>query len=143
MNRASSHVLFLCTHNSARSQMAEGLLRSLSGGIVDASGAGTVATAVRPEAIEVMRELGIDISMGKSKTLDLFLDKPFDIVVTVCDDANDTCPIFPGARERLHWSIEDPSRVDGPESTRLTAFRTARDELRRRIESEILPVLLP
>ncbi|MDQ3044925.1 MAG: arsenate reductase ArsC [Chloroflexota bacterium] len=123
--------------------MAEGLLRSLSGGIVDASGAGTVATAVRPEAIEVMRELGIDISMGKSKTLDLFLDKPFDIVVTVCDDANDTCPIFPGARERLHWSIEDPSRVDGPESTRLTAFRTARDELRRRIESEILPVLLP
>ncbi len=143
MNRASSRVLFLCTHNSARSQMAEGLLRSLSRGIVDASSAGTVATEVRPEAIAVMSELGIDISMGKSKTLDLFLDKPFDIVVTVCDDANDTCPIYPGARERLHWSIEDPSRVDGPESTRLTAFRTARDELRRRIESEILPVLLP
>lgn len=134
-------VLFLCTHNSARSQMAEGLLRALGGGQVDVFSAGTVATAVRPEAIAVMRELGIDISAQQSKTLHRYLSEPFDEVVTTCDEANDACPIFPGAPRRRHWSISDPSRVGGSKGEQLAAFRSARDELRRRIETELLPDL--
>ena len=124
-------VLFLCTHNSARSQMAEGLLRHLAGDRFAAFSAGTEATAVRPEAVEVMREIGADISAQRSETLKSYLDEPFDLVVTVCDAANDACPTFPGARERLHWSLPDPSPVAGEE--RLQAFRNVRDELRRRI----------
>lgn len=131
-------VLFLCTHNSARSQMAEGLLRTLGGNGVEVVSAGTVATAVRPEAITVMAELGIDIAGQKSKTLERFLGEPFDEVVTVCDDANDACPVFPGARHRRHWSIDDPAHVQGSESERLAAFRRTRDELRDRIMTELL-----
>ena len=134
-------VLFLCTHNSARSQMAEGLLRALGGPDVAAFSAGTVATAVRPEAVAAMRELGVDIAAQRSKTLDRFLDQPFDEVITVCDDANDACPVFPHAARRRHWSIADPARAQGSEAERLDAFRRARDELRRRIESELLPEL--
>ncbi len=121
--------------------MAEGLLRSLGGGRIDVFSAGTVATSVRSEAIDVMSELGIDISAQTSKTLDRYAGEPFDDVITVCDDANDSCPVFPGARRRRHWSIDDPSRVVGPEEIRLAAFRTARDELRQRIEHELLPQL--
>ncbi len=95
-------VLFLCTHNSARSQMAEGLLRSLGRGAFEVASAGTMATQVRPEAIAVMREIGIDISTQTSKTLDRFLPERFDEVITVCDNANETCPVFPGARNRCH-----------------------------------------
>lgn len=135
-------VLFLCTHNSARSQMAEGLLRALGGPELDVQSAGTVATSVRPEAIAVMDEIGIDIRSQTSKTLAAYLDQPFDFVITVCDDANETCPIFPRARERLHWSIDDPSRVTGEETLRLAAFRRARQALRWRIEQELLPRLL-
>jgi len=131
-------VLFLCTHNSARSQMAEGLLRTLGGPGFEVSSAGTVATAVRPEAVAVMAELGIDISSHESKTLDRYLGGAFDEVITVCDDANEACPVFPGARHRRHWSIDDPSAVAGSEAERLVAFRRARDELRRRIEMELL-----
>ncbi len=131
-------VLFLCTHNSARSQMAEGLLRSLGNDRFEAFSAGTVATRVRPEAITVMNELGIDISAQESKTLDRYLGEPLDDVITVCDDANDTCPIFPGARHRRHWSIADPSGLTGTDDERLAAFRAARDELKQRIESELL-----
>ena len=101
---AKTRILFLCTHNSARSQMAEGLLRSLGGGRIDAFSAGTVATSVRPEAIAVMSELGIDISTQTSKTLDRYIGEPFDDVITVCDDANDVCPVFLGARRRRHRS---------------------------------------
>ncbi len=91
-------VLFLCTHNSARSQMAEGLLGHLAGDRFEPFSAGTEATHVRPEAIEAMREVGVDISGQRSETLDRYLGKPFDYVVTVCDDANETCPVFPGPR---------------------------------------------
>jgi arsenate reductase len=141
MSEKPIRVLFLCTHNSARSQMAEGLLRALSDGQVEALSAGTEATIVRPEAIAVMGEIGIDISKQSSKTLDRFRDQQLDEVVTVCDDANESCPFFPGARRRRHWSIDDPSRVQGSGEVRLAAFRSARDELRLRIETELLPDL--
>jgi arsenate reductase len=130
-------VLFLCTHNSARSQMAEGLLRALSGGHFEVFSAGTEQTSVRPEAIAVMNELDIDISHHTSKTLEQFLEQRFEEVITVCDSANEACPIFPHARNRRHWSIPDPSSVQGSEEERLAAFRRARDELRQRIETEL------
>ncbi len=141
MTERPARVLFLCTHNSARSQMAEGLLRSVGGEHVAVFSAGTVATSVRPEAVAAMRESGIDISAQESKTLDRYLGERFDAVVTVCDGANDACPVFPSARHRRHWSIDDPSQVEGSAVKRLAAFRTARDELRRRIETELLPDL--
>ena len=135
---ARPKVLFLCTHNSARSQMAEGLLRHLAGDRFEVASAGTEATSVRPEAIEAMSELGVDISGQESKTLERYLGEPFDYVVTVCDDANEACPVFPGAKNRLHWSFEDPSRVTGSDEERLEAFRAARDGLRECIEGELL-----
>ena len=131
-------MLFLCTHNSARSQMAEGLLGHLAGDRFEPFSAGTEATRVRPEAIEAMREIGVDISGQRSETLDQYLDEPFDYVVTVCDDANESCPVFPGAKRRLHWSFADPSGAEGAE--RLPAFREARDGIRARIETELLDV---
>lgn len=134
----ATRVLFLCTHNSARSQMAEGLLRHSGGEGFEVHSAGTVATRVRPEAIAAMRELDIDISGQQSKTLERYLQEPFDEVITVCDDANETCPFFPNAHNRRHWSIPDPSGVAGSDEERLTAFRQARDMLRQRIENELL-----
>ena len=130
-------VLFLCTHNSARSQMAEGLLRHLAGDRFEAHSAGTEATFVRPLAVRAMAELGIDISEQKSKTLNRYLREPFDYVVTVCDAANEACPVFPKAKRRLHWSLEDPSRATGSEEERLEVFRSVRDELLERIEKEV------
>ncbi len=141
MTSAVIRVLFLCTHNSARSQMAEGLLRDLGGERFEVVSAGTVATVVRPEAIEVMRELGIDISGQASKSQEPFLGQSFDFVITVCDDANDACPFFPGAKHRLHWSIDDPSKVRGTVAARLTAFRSARDSLSSKIRDELLQSL--
>jgi arsenate reductase (thioredoxin) len=135
-------VLFLCTHNSARSQMAEGLLRHLSGGRVQAFSAGTEATRVRPLAIRAMVEAGIDIAGQESKTLQRYLGEPFDAVITVCDDANEACPFFPGASERLHWSFPDPSRATGTEEAQLAAYRATRDAIRERIERELLPRLV-
>ena len=118
--------------------MAEGLLRSLGGPGVEVFSAGTTATSVRPEAIAVMGEIGINIAHRASKSLEPFLGESFDAVITVCDDANDACPVFPGAKERRHWSIADPSRVEGTAAERLAAFRQARDDLRQRIETELL-----
>ncbi len=118
--------------------MAEALLRSLGQGTFEVESAGTVATGVRPEAIAVMRELGIDMSGQTSKTLERFLSEPFDEVITVCDSANESCPFFPSARNQRHWSIDDPSGVQGSDEERLAAFRRSRDELRRRIETELL-----
>jgi arsenate reductase len=132
-----SRVLFLCTHNSARSQMAEGLLRDLAGDRLEAYSAGTEATHVRPLAIRAMEEIGIDISSQESKTLDRYLGEPFEYVITVCDDANEACPFFPGATTRLHWSLRDPSQARGSEEERLAVFRSVRDELRSRIEQEL------
>ncbi len=131
-------VLFLCTHNSARSQMAEGLLRALGGEPFVVFSAGTEQTRVRPEAIAAMQEIGIDISHHTSKTLEHFLEQPFDEVITVCDDANETCPLFPHARHRRHWSIPDPSGVQGANDERMAAFRHARELLRQRIAHELL-----
>jgi arsenate reductase (thioredoxin) len=131
-------VLFLCTHNSARSQMAEGLLRDLAGDRFEVMSAGTEATHVRPLAVQAMDELGIDISGQESKTLEKYLGSHFDYVITVCDDANEACPVFPGARRRLHWSFEDPAQATGSEEERLRVFQSVRDEIRERIEGELL-----
>jgi arsenate reductase len=130
-------VLFLCTHNSARSQMAEGLLRHLAGDRFEVHSAGTQANFVRPLAVRAMTELGIDISGQESKTLNRYLGEPFDYVVTVCDAANEACPVFPKAKRRLHWSLEDPSRATSSEEERLEVFRSVRDELLERIEKEL------
>jgi len=128
-------VLFLCTHNSARSQMAEGFLRALTGDRFEVASAGTEARGVNPLAARVMAEAGVDVSAQTSKTLDRFLGAPWDYVITVCDSANEACPIFPGATTRLHWSFEDPSAARGTEAERLAVFRRVRDEIRSRIEA--------
>ncbi len=133
-----ARVLFLCTHNSARSQMAEGLLRHLAGDRFEVYSAGTEATHVRPLAMRAMDEVGVDISGQESKTLERYLGEPFDYVITVCDDASEACPFFPGARTRLHWSLEDPSQADGSEEERLATFRRVRDEIGKRIEQELV-----
>jgi len=130
--------LFLCTHNSARSQMAEGLLRHLGGDRFEVHSAGTEATRVRPLAIKAMNELGIDISTQRSKTLDPYVDQRFDYVITVCDDANESCPIFPNATHRLHWSLPDPSKATGTETEQLGIYRQVRDDLRKRIDTELI-----
>jgi arsenate reductase (thioredoxin) len=131
-------VLFLCTQKSARSQIAEGMLRNLAEGRFEVHSAGTEATRLRPQAMKVMDEIGIDISQQESKTLDRYLGEPFDYVITVCDEANEACPIFPGAKNRLHWSLEDPSQATGSEEERLAVFRRVRDEIRERIEQELV-----
>ncbi|MEJ2008538.1 MAG: arsenate reductase ArsC [Acidobacteriota bacterium] len=128
-------VLILCTANSARSQMAEGLLRHEAGTSCEVFSAGTKPTRVRPEAIAVMREAGINISGHHSKSVDEFLGQDFDYVITVCDSARETCPVFPSGTHRVHWSIEDPAAVKGSEEERLDAFRRARDELQRRLRA--------
>jgi len=133
-----TRVLFLCTHNSARSQMAEGLLRHLSGNHFEAMSAGTEATHVRPLAIRAMDEVGVDISAQESETLGRYLREPFDYVITVCDEANEACPFFSGASERLHWSFPDPSKAQGTEEERLEVFRRVRDDIEDRIRRELI-----
>lgn len=124
-------VLILCTGNSARSQMAEGLLRHLGGARFAVASAGTKASFVRPEAIQVMAELGIDISGHRSKHLDEFAGQEFDYVITVCDHANEVCPLFPGQTQRIHQSFADPPAPEvGTEAERLAVFRRVRDEIR-------------
>ncbi len=126
-------ILVLCTGNSARSQMGEGLFRHEGGADYEAVSAGTAPTRVRPEAIAVMREIGIDISGHRSKPVGEFAGQRFDYVVTVCDNARDRCPLFPGRAERIHWSLEDPAAFEGTEGERLAAFRRIRDQLRERV----------
>ena len=132
---SKARVLFLCTHNSARSQMAEGLLRHLSGGRVEVASAGTEARGVNPLAVRAMAEIGIDVRDQTSKTLDRFVAERWDHVITVCDSANESCPVFPRARRRLHWSFDDPSAATGTEEQRLAVFRRVRDEIRAQIET--------
>jgi arsenate reductase len=134
----AQRVLFLCTHNSARSQMAEGFLRELGAGRFEAASAGTEARGLNPLAVQAMAEEGIDISLYESKALYRYLDEPFDLVITVCDDANEACPYFPNAKERRHWSLPDPSAVLGDDATRFAAFRVVRDAIRERIQRELL-----
>jgi arsenate reductase len=126
-------VLFLCTHNSARSQMAEGFLRHLAGDRFEVASAGTEARGVNPLAVRVMAERGVDISGQTSKTLDRFLGERWEHVVTVCDGANEACPVFPRAGARLHWSFDDPSAARGTEPERLAVFRRVRDAIEARI----------
>ncbi len=126
-------VLFLCTHNSARSQMAEGFLRELGGDRFDAASAGTEQTRVNPLAARAMQEVGVDLSGHTSKTVDGLLGERWEYVVTVCDDANERCPIFPGRTPRLHWSFPDPSKATGMDDERLAVFRQVRDAIRARL----------
>ena len=131
-------VLFLCTHNSARSQMAEGLLRHLGGDDYQVYSAGTEKTSVRPQAIRVMSEIGMDISHQQSKTLEQYLNEHFDEVITVCDDANEACPVFPNTNNRRHWSFFDPSQAPGTEAEQLRVYRAVRDAIQQKIEEELL-----
>ncbi len=131
-------VLFLCTHNSSRSQMAEGLLRVRGGGRYAVYSAGTHPRQVHPLAIAAMRERGIDISAAagyRAKSLREFEGQPFDLVVTVCDDAAEECPFFPGARRQEHWSFPDPSAATGTDEQRLAVFRQVRDAIAARIDA--------
>ena len=123
-------VLILCTGNSARSRMAEGLLKDLAGDRFEVFSAGTKPGTVRPEAIAVMKEIGIDISGNRSKHVDEFSGEAFDYVLTVCDNAAENCPIYPGHANRIHHSFEDPASVQGAEEERLSAFRRIRDEIK-------------
>ena len=126
-------ILILCTGNSARSQMAEALLRHEAGGRFEVFSAGTQPSRVRPEAIAVMAEIGLDISGHRSKSVDEFVGLDFDFVITVCDNAKETCPVFPGAVTRLHWPFEDPAAVEGSEEVRKASFRRIRDRIHGRI----------
>jgi len=128
-------VLFLCTHNSARSQMAEGFMRRLGGDRFEVASAGIEAHGVNPLAVRVMAERGIDLRGHASKTLDGFVGERWDAVIAVCDAANESCPVFPGASQRLHWSFDDPSAAVGSEEQRLAVFRRVRDEIKGRIET--------
>ena len=128
-------VLILCTGNSARSQMAEGLFRHETGESCEVVSAGTKPSQVRQEAIGVMSEIGIDISGHRSKSVDEFMGQEFDYVITVCDHAKELCPVFPGRTKHLHWSVGDPAAVEGPEQERQVAFRRIRDELQERIRT--------
>jgi len=123
-------LLILCTANSARSQMAEGLMRHDYGDQFDVESAGTKATHVRAEAIAVMKEIGIDISGHRSKIVEEFRAQNFDYVLTVCDNANESCPIYPGHANRIHHSFPDPASVSGSEEQRLAGFREVRDQIR-------------
>ncbi len=126
-----ARVLFLCTHNSARSQMAEGILRHVAGGRFEVHSAGTESTHVRPLAVEAMAEVGADISGQESKTLERFVEEPFDYVITVCDNAKETCPVFPGNATRIHRSFEEPPpSTVGDDVSRMSVFRRVRDEIR-------------
>jgi arsenate reductase len=136
VSKEKNRVLFICTHNAARSQMAEGLLRALHGNRYEVFSAGTEPGRVSPYAIKVMAEIGIDIGAHRAKKIQEFLDQAFDYVVTVCDHAKESCPFFPGGKKILHQSFEDPSTLTGPEEEIMAGFRRIRDEIRRWIEEE-------
>jgi len=132
---AKRKVLFVCFHNSARSQIAEGLLRALRGDKYEVYSGGVEPSYVNPHAIQVMTELGIDISKHRSKSIEEFKGISFDYVVTVCDHAKESCPFFPGEGKRIHKNFQDPSRLVGAESEILTGFREVRDQIKDWIES--------
>jgi arsenate reductase len=133
MMSGKKRVLILCTGNSARSQMAEGLLRHDAGNEFEVYSAGVEPSHVRPQAVEAMREIGVDISGHRSKSVDEFAGQEFDYVITVCDNANERCPVFPGRTQRVHWSFDDPAAVEGDEAAKLAVFRRVRDEIRQRL----------
>ena len=126
-------VLFVCTHNSARSQIAEALLRDYGDADFEVLSAGTEVTRVNPYAVRVLADLGIDWSAARSKSISEFLDQRFDYVITVCDRARETCPVFPGSENTMHWGLDDPSEVEGTDAERLAAFRRTQLEVSTRI----------
>ena len=126
-------VLILCTGNSCRSQMAEGLFRHLSDGAYDAYSAGVNPSAVNPLAIRAMDEIGIDISANTSDHVDLYAGQAFDLVITVCDNAQENCPVFPGAKDMRHWPFDDPADATGSEEEKMPVFRRIRDEIQAKI----------
>ena len=132
--KEKTKVLFICTHNSARSQIAEGLMNTFFGDDYITLSAGTEPTQVNPYAIKVMEEIGINMTSHHSKSMDSFIGQDFDCVVTVCDHANETCPFFIGGKKHVHKGFQDPSAIEGPEKARLTGFRRTRDEIRAWIE---------
>ena len=132
-------VLFICTHNSARSQIAEGLMNTFWGEEYSAWSAGTEPSQVNPYAIKVMKEVGIDVSDHHSKDMESFLAQDFDYVVTVCDHANEVCPFFPGGKERIHQGFQDPSTIEGPEEDKMAGFRQTRDEIKAWLEKVFQP----
>ncbi len=133
MSTAPIRVLFVCTHNSARSQIAEALLQRYGGDAFEVQSAGTEVTGVNPLAIRVLAELGIDWTGHRSKSITEFLDQRFDYVITVCDRARETCPVFPGSENTLHWGLDDPSEIDGPDAEKVAAFRRTETEVSARL----------
>ena len=134
-------VLFLCTGNSCRSQMAEGLLRWLGGSVVEVASAGTDPRPVHPDAVRAMREIGLDISRQKSKSVEPFLGRPFDYVITLCDSAREACPVFPGAAKMLHWNLPDPAAASGSDEQRMLVFRGVREQLAAQIDDLLAEIL--
>lgn len=132
-------VLFICVHNSARSQMAEGLVNALYGDLYEAVSGGTTATRVHPAAIRAMAEIGIDIGGHHSKSIDVFEGRRFDDVVMVCDDKQADCPFFPGGKDYLHHAFDDPAACEGTDEEVLACFRRSRDEIRAWIETSLVP----
>lgn len=132
------HVLILCTGNSARSQMAEGLLRTLAGPRYVVVSAGSKPSVINPWAIVAMDERGIDIRSQRSKHLNEFLQQPFDYVITVCDNAAESCPLFPGPARRIHWSFPDPAAIEGSDAQKLAAFRTVRDAIEQQLQAWLI-----
>jgi len=131
-------VLLLCTGNSCRSQMAEGFLRQMAGDQFTVFSAGVKPTELNPLAVKVMAEVGIDISSHRSKSVNEFLGQKFDIIITVCDHARQTCPIFPGQFQQIHWNIEDPANAKGIEKEKLGFFRKIRDEIRLKVKELLM-----
>lgn len=128
-------VLILCTGNSARSQMAEGLLRHFGGDKFEVESAGVISSFVRPQAIEAMKEIGIDISSHRSKSVEEFQGQEFDYVITVCDNAKENCPFFSASTELVHWSFDDPAEAVGSDEEQSAVFRRVRDEIQNRLKS--------
>lgn len=134
-------ILILCTGNSARSQMAEGLLKHITQNKYEINSAGTKPSIVRPEAIKALAEIGIDISANRSKSVDEFANEEINYVLTVCDNANESCPYFPAKTKLIHHSFEDPAEIQGDEEIRLNAFRKIRDEIKEYFESDFVKIL--
>ncbi len=134
-------VLILCTGNSARSQMAEGLLKYITENKYEINSAGTKPSIVRPEAIKVLAEIGIDISNNRSKSVDDFADQEIDYVLTVCDNAKENCPYFPAKTKLIHHSFEDPAEIQGDEETRLNAFHKIRNEIKEYFENDFVKLI--
>ena len=136
----AARVLFVCTGNSARSQIAEALLRERGGEAFEAHSAGSEPAGLNPLTVRVLAEAGIDVSDAASTHVDVYVGEPWDYVITVCDRARESCPVFPHAGEQLHWSLEDPAAAEGDDATRMAAFRATREDVRARIDAFVTAV---